>query len=258
MDNQNLDFLNLLNTITNTKTFEMELSPKLGVASQHIKCKYLSTLQLKELIKTIVDSPLTQANFNVTAGKIFKESILSENVPTLSVIDRLFFILESRINSIAATKEFANKSTVNYQEVLNTLREKIKSNNDSFLPTTIEDGGISLTVGVGLLEADIQMNEEMYKGLEVDTNDDEQLRKILGDSFLNEIAKSIYTVTIENSTLDLSTVNFRTRLQVVERLPASLVQKVVSYIEVYKKIVDQSLIVENESIDVDGSLFSYR
>lgn len=258
MDNQSSEFFNLLNTISNTKTFEMELSPKQGADSQLIKCKHLSTLQLKELIKTIVDSPLTQATFNITASKVFKESILSENIPTLNVIDRLIFILESRINSISPTKVFANRGTVDYQEVLNSLKEKIKSNADKFLSTVVSDGAISLTIGVGLMEADIQMNEEMYKNLNVDTSNEEQLRSILGDSFLNEIAKSVYAVTIEDKTLDLSTVNFKTRLQIVEKLPASLIQQVVTYIELYKKLVDESLVINGETVDVDGSLFSYR
>ena len=102
------------------------------------------------------------------------------------------------------------------------------------------------------------MNEEIYKNSNPNVEDPEELRKVLGEAFINEIAKAVRTLTIDEKTLDLSTVTFKSRLKTIETLPASLIQKVIEYIEEYKKVVDDCLTVNGHTIVIDGSLFSLR
>ena len=87
----NKEFYQLLNEIVELQTFDLSLSD-----GSSVKCKQLTTSQLKDLIKSIVDSPLTQAEFNTTASKIFKNSqkayVVTEGVGTkadaLDLLDR--------------------------------------------------------------------------------------------------------------------------------------------------------------------------
>jgi hypothetical protein len=127
-----------------------------------------------------------------------------------------------------------------------------------FSVSSATEGKITLTFGPALLDAESQLNDEIYKNSNPNVEDPEELRKVLGDAFINEIAKAVRTLTINDQTLDFSAVTFKSRLKTIETLPASLIQKVIEYIEEYKKVVDESLTVNGHTIVIDGSLFSLR
>ena len=266
MSAENKEFYDLLNSIANEQTFMMDLSPRetdpmtvSTLALERVSCKQLTTLQLKKLIETVVDSPLTQSSFNLTVTKIFKDSLVTKTSLQLNVIDRLLFILQTRINSLSPTttvKEGDKEIVINFKEVSENLLRQLKENQNLFRQSSATEGKITVTFGVALIDAETQLNEELYKNLNPDVDNPDELRKVLGDAFINEIAKSIQTLTIEDKTLDLSTVTFKSRLKAVESLPASLIQTVIKYIEKYKKVVDDCLIVDDHAITIDGSLFS--
>ena len=256
MSQENKEFYDLLNELVNEQTFDLELTNRTTV-----KCKQLTTAQLKELVKSVVDSPLTQSQFNSTASKIFENSITTSSTAELNVIDRLLFLLETRIQTISPTTTVAHKESsldINFLKVKQTLIEKIKQNSDKFAPKTIVNDQITLKVAVPSIKTDTQLNDEIYKNVSVNVEDIEQLRKVIGEAFVNEIAKTINSVSIGEKTLDFSSVTFKSRLKTVESLPASLIQKVIEYIENYKKIIDDSLVVGDYTIPIDGSLFSLR
>ena len=259
MSNDNKEFFDLLNSIVDEQTFSLELCPR--EETKTVSCKQLSTAQLKELIKTVVDSPLTQAVFNSTATKIFKQSLVEDPLVPLNVIDRLLFVLETRINSLSPTRTIQDDDktvVINFKEVLEKLKQQLKENSNLFEPSSASEGKITINFGVALLDCETQLNEEFYKNLNLNVDDADELRVLLGEAFINEIAKSVRSITIEDKTLDLSSVTFEARLKAIESLPASLIEKVIEYIEKYKKIIDESLIIEDYSIVVDGSLFSLR
>ena len=259
MSNDNKEFFDLLNSIVDEQTFSLELCPR--EEAKTVSCKQLSTAQLKELIKTVVDSPLTQAVFNSTATKIFKQSLIEDPLVPLNVIDRLLFVLETRINSLSPTmdvKEEDKTIVVDFKEIVGKLNQQLKENARLLVNSTASEGKISINFGVALLDTETQLNEELYKNFNLDVENADELRKLLGEAFINEIAKAVQSVTIEDKTLDLSSINFKSRLKTIESLPASLIQKVIEYIENYKKIVDKCLVVDGHSVAVDGTLFSLR
>lgn len=259
MSTANVEFYDLLKTITNEQTFSLELSPR--PEPTVVSCKQLTTLHLKELIKTVVDSPLTQSSFNSTATKVFKQSLTSPLPSALNVIDRLLFILETRCQSLSPTKtitEDGETFVVDFKEISTNLLARLKENVSLLAPGTATEGKITVNFGVTTLDAELQLNEEIYKNVNPNVDDTDELRKVLGDAFINEIAKALHSITIQDKTLDLSTISFKSRLKAIEQLPASLIQQVIKYIENYKKIVDECLTVNNHTIDIDGSLFSFR
>lgn len=255
------EFFDLLNSIADEQTFSLELCPRDASNTFTVSCKPLTTAQLRSLIETVVDSPLTQASFNTTATKVFKQSLVKEPGSPLNVVDRLLFLLESRCQSLSPQTTMSNDGEafeVNFQDISNKLKQSLKDNASLFLPTSFTEGKLTVNVSVALLDADLQLNEEIYKDLNPNVDDAEELRGILGSAFINEIAKSILSIEIEDNVLDLASVTFESRLQAVGALPASLIQKVIEYIESYKKIVDEHLTVNGNVIILDGSLFSLR
>ncbi len=259
MSTKNKEFCDLLKALTEEQTFALELFS----TGEKVNCKYLTTSQLKELIKTVVDSPLTQSAFNTTCTKIFKDSLSTNEELTvpLNVLDRLSFLLQTRINSISPIVTI-NKDTfpvtVNFSDILSKLHLKKQEHSDKFVTKTETEGKITITYGVALLEAELQLNEEIYKDLKVNPNDPEEMKNLLGESFINEIGKCIQTITINDNTLDLSQISFKERLQALESLPASLIQKAIDYIEQYKDVIDDCLTVDNNLITLDASLFSIK
>ena len=255
MSQENKEFYDLLNQLVSEQTFEFELSN--GTATQ---CKQLTTMQLKELVKAVVDSPITQSRFNLTASNIFSTSLLTP-LEGLTTVDRLLFLLETRIHSIGNVSTVVhneNPLAIDFSKIKQTLLENITKNIEKFQTKTIDSDNISLKIGVPSIKTDSQLCEEIYKNSNINIEDIDELRKVIGEAFVNEIAKTIETITIKDKTLDLSAQTFKSRLKTVESLPASLIQKVIEYIEDYKKIVDESLTVEGYLIPVDGSLFSLQ
>jgi hypothetical protein len=260
MSTENKEFYDLLNSIVNEKTFNLDLSPKETQPVGTALCKPLSTIQLKRLIETIVDSPVTQSLFNSTVNKIFKECLV-QPVSNLNVFDRLLFILETRIQSLSPTmtaQEDGVALEVNFRAISNKLKQLSRQNPELFLDSSATEGQLSITFGIPLLDTDTQLSEEIYKNVNPDIENTDELRKILGESFVNEIAKYIKTVSVGEKALTLSTLTFKNRLKMVETLPASIIQKVIDYIEKYKKATEECLTVEGTVITIDGSLFSLR
>lgn len=259
MSESNKEFYELLKSVTNTETFSVILTDK-----KDYTFKQLSTAQLKELIKTVVDSPLTQAMFSVTASKVMRDSLTTEGVDTslFNVVDRILFILETRIKSISPSITLTNEGAteqVDIQLVKEKLVSSLQSNSGLFEDISSSNGQIEVTFGVPLIKTEIQLNDELYKDTNVSVENQEELRKILGETFINEIAKSIKTIKVQDKELDLSTVTFKSRLKTIETLPASLINDVIFYIERYRKVVEESLTIkENLTLPVDGSLFSLR
>ena len=257
--NTEKDFLDLLNSLSQEQQYEMSMPRPEGTLS--VKFKSLTTIQLKELVKTAVDSPLTQSVFNSTATKIFKQSLAL--VPTdaqFNVIDRLLFLIETRIQTVSSTKKIKlenNKEVnVDYTIVLKRLLESIKENIKLFTPVTTTFNNLTVTYGVSLIDTEVQLEEEIYKNAEIKIDSAEELRKVVGEAFINELAKAVREVSVGEKNINLSQISFKSRLKLIESLPASVIQRVVEYIESYKNTINAALTVEEYAIPIDSTLFS--
>lgn len=249
------DFFSLLNEIS-SETFPLKLTD-----GNIYNFRQLTTAQLKELIKTIVDSPLTQSQFNQTCSKVMEQSFVEGSIKNLNVIDRLLFVLETRVQSLSPSVTISRNEQnieINIQTLKNELEQKIEQNSDKFKDLLIEQGDLKLSCGVSLISVDDQLSEEIYKNFQIDIQSVDELRKLIGEAFINEIAKAIKTVTIKDKSIVLAEKSFTERLRIVESLPASVINKVVQYVEGYKLLVDSIFVIEGSSITIDGSLFTLR
>ena len=259
MSEANKEFYDLLNSVTTTETFSLTLTD-----GKEYTFKQLTTSQLKDLIKTVVDSPLTQAVFHNTMTKIMKDSLVGEGIDTslFNIVDRLLFTLETRIQSISSnitlTKENITEE-VDLQSVKQKLVESLQKTPELFADNTTTINQVEVSFGVPFIKIESQLNDEIYKNVDLNVENQEELRKILGETFINEIAKSIRAIKVQDKELDLSSVTFKSRLKTIESLPASLINGVIAYIEKYRKVIEESLTVKEEVVvPIDGSLFSLR
>ena len=126
------------------------------------------------------------------------------------------------------------------------------------LDKTITEADIEITYGVPTLESETKLVDEIYSKLKLNVDDVEELRKILGEAFINEIAKTVKKIKIQDKTLEFSDISFRSRIKTIESLPANLINNIIQYVEKYKGLLDGCLTVENTVLPIDGSLFSFR
>lgn len=259
MNNQ--EFFALLEQTKANETFELILT-----GGKVVTCKPLTALHLKDLVESVVDSPLTQSLFAVTINKIFKQSITNDiEYSSLTYADKILFALSTKIASLSPEYKFTEDGQ-EHDVDLNTIKSKLLaalgSNGSLFEQQTVTANGCTINYGVPLLAAEDQLNDELYKNKANDNvQTQEQLRKILGEAFMNEIAKTIRSVEIAGNVMDFSVTTFKTRLKVVESLPASLLSGIIKYVEKYKREIENALSIslpENKThvITIDGSLFT--
>ena len=257
MSQENKEFYDLLNELVNEQTFDLELTN-----DSTVKCKPLTTSQLREIIKATIDSPFTQSAFNETTTKIFVDSLV--NKPSLlevNILDKLLFLLETRAQTISPLIQFTNdddtKTEIDVSSVKQQILQSIKSNKEFFQEKAITEGKVTLTLETPSLQTEHELNK-YYQDISVNSSDSDELKKFLGEAFINELVKYIKTVAIDDKQIEMNSMSFKERLDIFEKLPAKIVQQLAEYIEKQKTLIDGCLIVNGFYLAIDSTFFTIR
>lgn len=250
--NKNLtQILSMLKELDSNNSFDVFI-PSL---QKEIKFKQLTTEQLKRILKTLLDNPINNQEFILVLNSIIKENCIIPEIDTntLTILDKQIVLLKTRIESISPeyTFELAEDlaRTVSLNEILNNfLTKKINP-----LPETFTVNNCSLICTIPTLDIENKFEKELRQNIKQNITTTEDLRNIIGDTFINEITKFVSSITINDAVIDLSTYNFKDRIKVVESLPTSLINNVIKYIEKYRDIV-KDLFTCNLTIDKDGTI----
>lgn len=257
MSDQIKDICNILKDLASASAHDLKLSN--GTV---VKSKNLSTSQLREFIKTMSDSPLTQALFNTAATKVFKESIIelpADYNPT--IYDRLLFLIETRIRSIDSIATLVNSDNasvkIDLNQLQNTLHEIFVQNPETFASKTVTDNTISLTIGTPTLDTELRLNEEVYKDYKTNTETNTELKQLLADFFIYELAKYISSISVASETVvNFSDLAFKDRVELIQTLPVTLIQHVIDYVEKQKTLIDAPFLVDGMYLAIDSSFFA--
>lgn len=270
------DIINLIQGLDNETNFSF-LIPSL---QKEVKFKQLTTEQLKRILKTVVDSPVYNTEFIKTFNSIIKENCLDQDINTdnLTIYDKTLLLFKIKIESISSEftftfteEEIRNNDlldktlTVNLENHLNKFLEK----NINFESQVIDLNGNTIICNLPTLYTENKLENELHKNVKIEVNTPEELRTIVGETFINEVTKFITDVNINGSEVDLMKLSFKNRISVVENLPTQIINKVIKYIESYRETLKQLLvykttvqtkqqttvIIEKE-IPVDASLFN--
>lgn len=257
MSDQIKNICNILKELAAASAYDLKLSN--GTV---VKTKPLSTSQLREFIKTMSDSPLTQALFNTAATKVFKESIIdlpADYHPT--IYDRLLFLIQARILSIHPSATLVNSDNVSVdidlKQLQNNLYEVFTQNVEVFAQKTVTDDKVSLTIETPTLNTELRLNEEVYKDYKTNTETNAELKQLLADFFVYELAKYISSMSIAGgSTVNFSDLSFTDRVEIIQTLPVTSIQHVIDYVEKQKALVDALFLVDGMYLIVDSSFFA--
>jgi hypothetical protein len=264
------DFLSALKELDQTTGFELFI-PSL---QKEIKFKQLTAEQLKSILKTVVDSPIYNSQFITTFNSIIKENCLDEVADTnkLTIYDKLLILFKTRIESISSeftfqfTKEEIKENNLTFTgEPKTTISlaehfDNYLKNKHIFLPEVVEYGSCSLVCDLPTIETENRLEKELHKNVKIEVESTDELREIIGETFINELTKYISKITLGSKELDLFSLDFKNRVKVVEQLPTNIINKVLKYIESYRNKTKEltSIVVGGVSKDIpaDASFFN--
>jgi hypothetical protein len=261
------DLLNALKELDLNNAFRIFV-PSL---QKDIKFKQLTTEQLKGLLKTLVDSPIYNSQFITSFNKIIKDNCLEESVDVgnLTVYDKLLILFKFRVESVSPeftisfTEEEVREHNLSFSEKIINLEDHLNSflkKQYNFLEENIEQDSYSLVCQLPTLDTENRLEEELHKNIKIEVQSPEELREIVGETFINELTKYISKVTVGSTSLDLLTTDFKTRIKIVEQLPTSTINKVLKFIENYrqktKELTTLNINGLQKDLPQDASLFN--
>lgn len=262
------DVLQLLKELDTSTGFNIYI-PSL---KRSIKFKQLNTQQLKRLLKTVIDSPIHNTEFTLTFNTLIKENCLeSIDTETLTCYDKIFILFKTRIESVSPeytftyTEDEINEYNLTDKTLIVNLADRYNSVVEQTPVFEIEDvniENINLTIGLPSLKTENKLEKELYKNVNLEINTPEQLRTTLGDTFINELTKFIVSLKIQEKEINFDNLDFKTRIKLVEQLPTSVINKVLKYIEKYKKQTNELLAFnipgtpESKEMPLDATFFN--
>lgn len=264
MNTEVKDILGILEELNVSSGFDVFI-PSL---KKEIKFKHLSTEQLKSVLKTVVDSPIYNSQFTTTINRIISENCLDTVLDTknLTIYDKLFIIFKTRIESVSSdySFEFTDEEIKEHSLNLDNTKKKtidllehftkFTKNQYEFLPETIEHGTCSIVCDLPSIETENKLEKELHKNVKIEVESPEELREIVGETFINEITKYVTKIITEKNTVDLSTLDFKSRIKIVEQLPTNIINKVIKFIEGYRSKIKELTTINVLGVDKDISL----
>jgi len=235
------EILSALKQIDETTSFYVYI-PSLN---REIKFKQLNTQQFKHILKTVIDSPIHNTQFIITFNSIIKENCLDQiDIEKLTILDKLLIFYIMRVESLSLEYSF-DIGKVNLKDRYNEIKKDIKH----IEPQSFNYNNYSITCCLPTLATENKIEKELYKNIQVNIESPEEFRAVLGDTFINEITKFISELKIGDNAIDLETLDFKSRIKIVEQLPTIIMNDVLKYIETYRNLVNKITIVSFPQTD---------
>ncbi len=221
-------------------------------ANKIMEFTQLSVKQQKELIKTGLDGAIS----GVTISNIMSQIILDNSVDQYDflTVDKFPIILALRRVSFGdnvKVKDNDKEITFNLSEIL----EKNLTFDDDFSKTlSFKEEELEISLSVPSLKVDIKANEQQISSFK--KNKDAEISDTVGSLFIFEIAKFVNKVKVGGEEMDLTSLQFKDRVSVIESIPAYLNNKILDYIQSFRKTEMEYVTVNDEILPVDARLFA--
>jgi hypothetical protein len=212
----------------------------------------LSVKQQKELIKTGLDGAIS----GVTISNIMSQIILDNSVETYDflTVDKFPIILALRRVSFGETvkvKDDDKETTFNLGDILDN---NLKFEDDFVKTLSFKDEELEISLSVPSLKLDIKANDQQISTFK--KNKDAEISDTVGSLFIFEIAKFVNKVKVGGEEMDLTSLQFKDRVSVIESIPAYLSNKILDYIQGFRKTEMDYVTVNGDVLPVDARLFA--
>lgn len=255
------DIIKSINTTISTNYAISIWVPSLaGTTITDVKFKPLSIQQQKDLISTSAIKDLFNTTYIQVMYSILEKNYLSNDIlplNNLSVLDKIIIslALKSNINSVF--------KTVNLEELIKTIQT---SDFSAFVPQRFESNGITLMCALPSIHTEFICEQEREK-FQTEVIE-EQIQYIISEAIINELAKYSNQATIGEQHIIFNNFTFSERKQILNQLPAFILEQALGYILACKQQLENYLtvtladsvdgVVDNNHylIQLDGGFFA--
>ena len=253
MSNNVSDILKQLDSL-NESTCVTVFVPSL---KKNVRFKNLNLKQQKELLKSSIDDNITKLAFTTKFYDIIKENAIDPiDINNLYIFDRTAIALVLRANGLD-TFYNVDDLKINLQDLI-TQNQNIDT--ETYVkPSVFELENLTVTLEVPKLFTDRIINNATINKLR--GTSDKDVKTLIGELFVYEIIKFVYSITFKNedgsvATTVLADLSIDDRVTVVEKLPSTIINKILSFIREYRAIENRFVTIDNTIIDVDSNFFS--
>jgi hypothetical protein len=253
--------LNTLNEVSNAFTIDAYIPSK----KSYWTFKEINAKQQKDLLGAAMDTSVYNLGFSNVFYNILKDNLISDgNVDELDLSDKacIALALKSQISDTLKVI-FDEKSETTANINVNILIEKFKTyNTPANVVCSLKNDKVELQANVRYPSLKVELDydtefKQNKKTEDVKTNQDVQ--KIITTAFIGETSKYISKVCINGAEVDLDSMTFKQRINLVEKLPSGLLQQILETISNWKKELDEVLSVQEgdytKVITIDSLLF---
>lgn len=237
-----------------------------------VKFKHLTLNQQKILIKSSIRENLLKLDFSRNIYGIIQENLAEGDVDPsrLTVLDMISIGLAFRTADIS--DEYGFYVDDNFFPVdLNQVCEAIRTTDygDVFTPETIIADGYHVQVQPPTIKVDKEMNDHLFEKYKDAPDDPEYLRDMLADVYVCEAAKYIQIVEIVSEgddpdsppvTVDFKDFTAEQRLEVVNQIPLTVLNRLVTVSDkiqkLESKLLDVDLDGETGTIELNSAFFT--
>jgi len=261
---ENLNFndaLSILDTLSKEVFLTDAWVPSLN---KTIKLKELNTKQQRNIIESVFDVIEEKSPFSKTLFDIISENCLEEPnvVKHLTVIDKVclaFYIRKQLSDTIKIVFQETPKieADINIDDIL----EKFKSfehPEEETITHVLDSVKIEVDIKPATIQEDSNFDISIFKSNK-ETDELEKYKNIVGSAFLNEVAKNIKEIKINDNLFNYNDLSIDNKIKVVEKLPASLIKNILDKTMDWKSKIEKICTVNFENIEkiikIDAFLF---
>jgi len=246
-------FSELLKSFSQNNSFSLQLVDNAG-SIEEVQCSPLTLAQLREILSCANDPTPVNSRFNKTIIRFLQSNLITSLPRQLTLIDKLCFVLQTRVNSISsiASYEYNNKPfVIDVKQLHENVIKTFQRSKDLIKTQTATDETLSVEFGLPLLATELQLFEEIYTD-EYFNGPEETLASNI---IFNEICSYIYSLKINSNYINLTDLTFSQRISLVEKLPVSLTVPIIEYMKQVKLLLSECTKVEGVSVPLDYTLF---
>lgn len=265
MDNVTMDFNKALQALDQaSESFTVNVwVPSLN---RDVIFKQIDAKQQKELLGSVIDTSIYNTGFIKIFYNILKNNILTQDVDVdkLTLVDKTAIGLSFKEQmSEELTVIFGEENKISQKINIKPILEKFKHYKTPE-PVLLEDKNDNFTLKTEVCYPTIKteydydnQNKNNKKAEDVKTTED--IQKIVTETFLSEISKYINKIWINDEEINFSEMTPSQKIKLVEKIPSTLIQKIINTITLWKAEIDDVLRVKHENynkvISLDGSIF---
>ena len=254
------DLLGAMNKINDSFSYGIYI-PSLG---RDVQFRQMSTAQQKAFVKTAMNTNQLNSEFLYSIFSTIKANCAEPDIDVskFTILDKMFICMKIRSMSISPIVKITidgivdeAKNLIQFSINLDELYAKMKTQYtmEFSKEITSDDTPYVIRCEIPNIGDEIKLEQELQEGIKksLENNRDDQtvISNAIGEIFIQDLSKYITSIDVPVSetqirTVDMSTLNFKDRIRILEALPNQISAKLVEHVNEITKHLN-SLTIAN-------------